>query len=237
MARHIAGKLVFESLAEIIDPRHTALVVVDMQNDFCSPQGAVTDGRAGDISLIRSCIGPQARLVQTAQEAGALVVVVKNTTRPDCASYSPAWLYLALHGAGGWPRRSLPFVERTVEGTWGHEVIDELKDLTPQAQVVQKSRSSAFVNTNLPSLLRSNSIKTVVVTGVVTEGCVASTARDAQETDHYVVMPRDCVGSFSRDLHDAALKVLASRCEVVDSDQLLTIWNEARTPAIASARS
>ena len=237
MARHIDGKWVYESLAEIIEPRHTALVVVDMQNDFCSPQGAVPKDRAEIPPLIRSCIGPQARLVQRAHEAGVLVVFVKDTTEPDCASDSPARLYWKLQRAGVWPRSSLPSVEHTIEGTWGHEVIDELKDLPPQSQVVRKTRSSAFFNTNLPSLLRSNSIETVIVTGAVTEGCVASTARDAQETDHYAVVPRDCVGSFSWDLQDAALKVLASRCEVVDSDQVLAIWDEVTAPVIASARS
>jgi nicotinamidase-related amidase len=233
MTRQIGGKSVCEGLSEIIEPRHTALVIVDMQNDFCSPQGAVAKNRAVDHPFIHSCIGPQARLARTAQEVGALVVVVKNTTERDCASESPARLYTKLHGSG----RSLPFVEHTVEGTWGHEVIDDLKDLTQEAPVIRKNRSSAFFNTNLPSLLRSNSIETVIVTGVGTEGCVASTARDAQETDHYVVVPRDCVGSFSPDLHDATLKVLAHRCEVVDSDDVLAIWDEARIPAAASAKS
>ena len=176
-------------------------------------------------------------MVRRAQEAGALVVLVKNTNEPNFAGDSPARLYLKLRSAGGWPRRSLPLVERTVEGTWGHEVIDELKDLTQEAPVVQKNRSSAFFNTNLPSLLRSNSIEAVIVTGVETEGCVASTARDAQETDHYVVVPRDCVGSSYPDLHDATLRVLANRCEVVDSDQVLAIWDEVRALAFASARS
>ena len=233
MTKQIGGKSVYEGLSEIIEPQHTALVILDMQNDFCSPQGAVSKSSAGDISLIQSCIGPQVRLVQKAQVVGALVVVVKNTTERDCTSESPARLYIKLHGSG----RSRHFVEHTVEGTWGHEVIDDLKNLTQEAPVIRKNRSSAFFNTNLPSLLRSNSIETVIVTGVGTEGCVASTARDAQETDHYVVVPRDCVGSFSPDLHNATLKVLAHRCEVVDSGQVLAIWDEARIPATVSAKS
>ena len=237
MARQLDRKWVYEGLAEIIEPRHTALVIVDIQNDFCSPQGAEPTRKAEDITLIQSCIGPQVRLAQRAQDVGALVVVVKNTAGPGFSSDSPASLYLNLHGAGGWPRRSLPLVEHTVEGTWGHEIIHELKNLTQDAPVIQKSRPSAFFNTNLPSLLRSNSIEAVIVTGVETEGCVASTARDAQETDHYVVVPRDCVGSSYPDLHNATLRVLANRCEVVDSNQVLAIWDEVRAPAIASARS
>jgi nicotinamidase-related amidase len=239
MARQIGGKWVYESLAEIIEPRRTALVVVDMQNDYCSPQGIVARDGTRDLSLIRSSVEPQLRLVQKAREVGALVVLIKNTIEPGCASDSPAWLYFKLHGVSGCPRGSLKGVdpECTIEGTWGHEVIDELKDLSVQAPVVRKSRSSAFVNTNLPSLLRSNSIETVIVTGVVTEGCVASTARDAQETDHYVVVPRDCVGSFSGDLHGAALKVLASRCDVTDSEQILAVWHEMRGPAAARTTS
>ena len=220
--------LPYESLAEVLDPSHTALVVVDMQNDYCTSRGVVIKP-AKDLSIIRASIIPQAGLIRKAVEAGALVIYVKNTTEAGHTSDSPACLYRKIQGTTGqWPadpsQLSLDYV---MEGSPGQDVIVELKDLALGAPTVRKNRASAFVNTNLDLLLRSCDIETVVVTGVVTEGCMAATARDALAYDYYCIVPRDCVGGYSRDRHDAALKVLASLLDVVDSRAILAIWDEA----------
>ena len=73
-------------------------------------------------------------------------------------------------------------------------------------------------------VLRANDIKTVVCTGFVTEGCLESSARDALFYDYYTVVLEDCVGTFDRDLHEASLKVLRTRVDVVPSASVLDIW-------------
>jgi ureidoacrylate peracid hydrolase len=95
--------------------------------------------------------------------------------------------------------------------------------------VVKKWRSSAFVGTNLDMVLRCNGIKTLVVTGDVTQGCVESTARDASFHDYYVVVLEDCVATYEHDLHEASLKVLRTRVDVTPSGDVLKIW-EAHRP-------
>ncbi|MBI2862827.1 MAG: cysteine hydrolase [Chloroflexi bacterium] len=227
----VDGKLVYETLAEIVQPEHTAVVVVDMQNDYCAPGGETT--RAGrDISHVRATIEPQARLIKKAAEVGAMVVFIKNTTEPGCLSDSPAWLYFKTRVRKGPPGVARPQMspEVTIDGTWGHEIVDELKGLVERPVVVKKYRSSAFVNTNLYLILRSNGIESVVITGCVTQSCVDSTARDASFHDYYVVLARDCVGSPQVELHEAALKVLAARYDVVDSSEIIAAWSKVRQP-------
>ena len=226
MVHRVEGKSIYDNLTELIMPEHTALVIVDMQNDFCSPKGLLA-GSAKDLSLVRSSVRPQVRLAQLADRVGAMVIYVKNTTEPGCASDSPAHLYFKLRSMRHLQDSSyISTCEYTVEDTWGQEIIDELRDTVQKALVTRKDRLSAFVNTSLSLLLRSNNIETVIVTGFCTEGAVASTARDAQMYDFYCVVPQDCVGSYSQELHNAALKVMESRCDVKESDEILKIWNK-----------
>jgi nicotinamidase-related amidase len=110
-----------------------------------------------------------------------------------------------------------------VEGTWGHQIVDELKP-QPHDLVVKKHRSSAFVDTELDLLLRSNSVQTVLITGVVTEGCVESTARDASFKDYIVVLLEDCIGSGNPRLHSASLEVMRARFDVYTSQHIIPNW-------------
>jgi nicotinamidase-related amidase len=90
--------------------------------------------------------------------------------------------------------------------------------------VVKKYRSSAFWGTNLGLLLRSNGIKSVVVSGCTTEGCVESTARDAMFSDYYVVLAADAVGSDDRKQHDASMYLMAHRFDLATSEDIRKHW-------------
>lgn len=212
----------------LAEATRTALLVVDMQNDYCNP----SPRRAGspkDVSLIRASLLPQARLIKKAADAGCLVIFVKNTVEAGHVSDSPAYLHQKIRAAGlkspgGAPGETLDYV---MAGSRGAEVIDDLKGLAPGAPTVKKHRASAFVHTNLEVLLRSNRVQTVIVTGCVTEGCVAATVRDALARDYFCVVPRDCVGGYSRERHDAALEVLASLIDVTDSAAVMATWDNA----------
>ena len=172
----ISGKDVCTELGELVEPAHTALLLVDMQRDFVEPDGAF--GRLGvDLSMYAAMRPRLAGLRTAARTAGVLIVNIQNTTLPDRRSDSPAQIRfnLRMHQQA---RASGPPLQYTIPGTVGHDFVDELAP-APDELVVRKHRSSAFWGTDLNMLLRSNAIKTVVVSGCTTEGCVESTARDA----------------------------------------------------------
>ena len=230
----IEGKQVFTELEELVDPGHAALVVVDMQRDFCVP-GWAFDRLGVDISMYTSMIPRLARMIEGARAADVPLVYVQMTVLPNRASESPAQirfnlrLHLASHGEG-------EPLQYAVDGSEGQAIIDELAP-QPGDLVVKKYRSSGFWGTNLDMLLRSNGIKSVVMTGCTTEGCVESKARDALFNDYYVVIAEDCVASDDREQHEASLLLMRHRFDVATSKEILGIWSERDTAAEANLAS
>jgi nicotinamidase-related amidase len=221
----IENKVIYSTLAELVDAQHTAVVVVDMQNDFCKPEGAF--GQLGiDLTMYAPMIPRLERLLANARAAGVLIIYIKMTVLPGRRSESPAQLRfnMRLHLPSHPTSEPLLY---TVEGTPGQEIIPEL---APEAGdlIVQKYRSSGFWGTNLDMLLRSNAIETVIMTGCTTEGCVESTARDALFNDYYVVLPEDCVASDDPRQHEASLFLMRHRFDVVTSDDILAVWQGSR---------
>jgi nicotinamidase-related amidase len=112
----------------------------------------------------------------------------------------------------------------TVDGTCGAEILPEVAP-GPDDIIVDKWCSSAFIGTNLDMVLRDNGIRTVICTGVVTQGCVESTARDAAFMDYYVVVVEDAVATYEQQLQDASLTVLRTRVDVAPLDDVLGVWS------------
>ncbi|HEY4383007.1 MAG TPA: isochorismatase family cysteine hydrolase [Ktedonobacteraceae bacterium] len=218
----IANKVIYTTLAELADVRHTAVVVVDMQNDFCK-SGWAFDQLGIDLSMYAPMIPRLARLLDAARAVGIPIIYIQMTVLPGRRIESPAQLRfnMRLHMPSH-PSEPLLY---TLDGTPGHEIIPELK---PHADdlIVRKYRSSGFWGTNLDMLLRSNKIETVIMTGCTTEGCVESTARDALFNDYYVVLPEDCVASDDPRQHDASLFLMRHRFDVVTSDEILAVWQQ-----------
>jgi nicotinamidase-related amidase len=218
----IAGKQVFTTLEELVDPAHAALLVVDMQRDFCTPGGAF-DKLGVDISMYPEMVPRLARLIDGARAAGVPVFYIQMTVLPGRISDSPAQIRfnLRLHlGSDG----VVEPLDYTPDGSEGQQIIPELAPRDGDV-VVKKYRSSAFWGTNLDMLLRANGIKTCVVSGCTTEGCVESTARDAMFGDYYVVIPEDCVASDDRAQHDASLLLMRHRFDLATSDAILGVWS------------
>lgn len=219
----VDGKRVYSTLDELVDTQHTALVVVDMQRDFCAPGGAF-DRLGIDLSMYPPMIPRLARLVVGARKAGVQVIYVQMTALPGRKIESPAQirfnlrLHLPYHGTGD------PLTY-TLEGSLGQQILPELAP-APDDVIVKKYRSSGFWGTNLDMLLRSNGIETVIAAGCTTEGCVESTARDALFNDYYVVVPEDCVASDDPRQHDASLFLMRHRFDVVTSDAILSCWGQ-----------
>jgi nicotinamidase-related amidase len=217
----IDGNHVYTELAELVDPTHTALILVDMQRDFIEPSGLF--GELGiDLSMYERTRPRLSELLAAARSSDALVVHLQNTALPGRMSDSPAQIRfnLRMHEEA---RNDGPPLQYTVPGTRGHEFVDEFAPLAGEL-VVAKYRSSGFWGTNLELLLRSNGIETVVVGGCTTEGCIESTARDAMFNDYYVVIPEDAVGSDDAAQHDASMLLMRHRFDLATAAQISAVW-------------
>jgi ureidoacrylate peracid hydrolase len=213
----IWGKEVYDSLEELVDPAHSAVVIVDMQNDFCH-----RDGYYGtldiDMTDIEAAVVAMAPVVDAARAAGIPVIWIQQTLLEEALADSPAWLRRRTRGTMA--------PEWTLQGQWGAAISEPLAP-APGEPVVEKHRSSAFRGTNLDLILRSRDIETVVIGGVVTQGCVESTARDATFHDYYVVMLRDCVATVDSELHAASMKCQSTRYDFTDSATVISSWERA----------
>lgn len=217
----IAGKQIPNTLAELVDPHRTALILVDIQNDYCAPGGKYA--LAGyDMTMYPPMVERTIALVECARQNNSMIIYIQNSNLPDYRSDSVAYLRFKLILRGVQPGE-LRSTEHALEGTWGQQIVDALAP-RPGALVVKKHRASAFVNTQLDLLLRSNQVQTVLITGVVTQGCVFSTALDASFNDYIVVIVEDCIGSSSPRLHEAALELMRTRFDFATSKQIIQIW-------------
>jgi ureidoacrylate peracid hydrolase len=185
----------------LLDPAKTALVVVDMQNDFCHPDGALTKG-AWDATDFNRAIGPNVTLVKGARDAGALVIFTRILWDDGKPPFdSPARMKPRLAQKRDPNRRAI------MTGTWGGDVVDELKP-RPGDLVVDKKMLSSFVGTNLDAELKSRGIQTCIITGVVTYACVMATAYGARDHGYNVVMVKEATGSYWKDLDDPIFRIV-----------------------------
>ena len=207
------NRLIPVSLDEIVDPDNTALIIVDVQNEFC---------RKGEELICSSMISKLKPLIEKARRAGVLVIYIQDTILPDRLSDSAAWIRKYMVGLNTDDPNDI--TEGSLEGSFRHEVINEIKPLEKDLRII-KYRSSAFYGTPLDLILRSNDVKTTIITGVVTDGCVESTARDASN-QYFVVIPEDCVWSGNQELHEASLVVMRHRYDIVRSEDIMSIWEK-----------
>ena len=197
------------TLEQKVDPAHAALVVVDVQNDFLADGGHYH--RAGnDVAAMRAAIAGLPALVERARQAGVLVVFIQ-------AIYDPEYLSGPMRERN---RRRGVEAPRCITGTWGAD----FWGMEPAAGdlVVVKHRYSAFAGTELDARLKERGIRSLLLTGVATEVCVESTARDGYFLDYYITIVADCCATGKREDHEGALRrcerdfgVVASAAEVV----------------------
>ncbi len=226
----IFGKQVPTELEELVVPARTALLIIDMQNDCCSPGGS-TDTSGGDISMYGEICPRIASFASVCRSLGVLVVNVGMRSLPDGLSDSPAWLRFRLRVSKSYDPSSTTIWNSMIEGTWGAEFVPELMPQVGDVQVL-KYRSSALHNTNLDLILRSHGVDGVLVSGCETEGCVESTVRDLCFYDYFPIVLSDCVASGVPELHEASMRVMSAyRTDVATSDEVATIWRGAERPA------
>ena len=180
-------------------PASTALLLIDMQNDFLHPKGAYARGGQASpaIAALPARLKPVADAVR---QAGGWIVSTHFTLVP---------------GKGGAPlisphlKKLRPFLTKGdfAPGTFGHDLIDELK---PADMMVEKVAFSAFYMSRLEFVLRKASIETLVFAGIVTNGGVASTLRDAHVRDFATVLLSDGCAAFSDEVHRTTVASLAA---------------------------
>jgi nicotinamidase-related amidase len=232
----IHGKDVPTELAELVDPSSTALLVIDMQNDFCSEGGSAHLAGA-DLSMYRQIIPRIANFAEGCRHVGVPVVHARIHTLSGRRSDSPAWIRMRLRANKNYNPENNGAWEFAVPGTWGARFVTELQP-KPLDLMVTKYRSSAFHNTNLDLLLRSNGIRSVMVAGCTTEGCVESTVRDLSFYDYFGIVVSDCVGSDVWELHEASMLVMSAyRADTATSSEIENAWrNPAAAPSYQAAR-
>jgi ureidoacrylate peracid hydrolase len=208
--------------ADFLRPPGCVLVLVDVQNDFCHPDGACA--RMGqDIAPVQRILPAVTGLISLARDFEVPTVFLRVTHGPWFNT--DAWL---RRGAGGHTLSAeTPIV---ADGTWGAEFC-QIRP-SPDDLVVTKHRYSGFDHTELELALHAKRCRTVVLAGTQTNVCVRETAFDAVAHGFDVVVVRDCVASTAEGLHDASLTDIAERAgHLVALADLSRAWHEARLPA------
>jgi ureidoacrylate peracid hydrolase len=201
------------SLAQKADPGYAALVVVDVQNDFCAADGYF--GKLGaDVKAVQRMVPTLERLIDTARASGVLVVFVQ-------AIYDWQYVSAPMRERNLRKNRDMP---RCLTGTWGADFYRVKPQ--PGDEVVIKHRYSGITNTELDAVLQRHGIKSLLMTGVATDTCVESTARDAYFIDYYVTLVKDCCGAFNEVDHIGALaRFDRDYGAVVTADEVMDCWD------------
>lgn len=169
-------------------PGHTALILIDLQNDVLSNDGWYAKSGV-DINHMRRVIDPTKRLLEAARAKGVPVI----------------WTTHGLHNevdAGVfWDTRPFLHGGGFRVGSWGHSIYDEFEVL-PNEWLVDKRRLSAFYNTELDTILRGLASETLMISGVLTNQCVAGTMKDAMYRDYKSILIEDCCGTTLPELHE-----------------------------------
>jgi ureidoacrylate peracid hydrolase len=197
-----------------LDTAQTAVLVVDMQNDF-GATGGMFDRAGIDISGIRKAIAPTADVISAARKAGVPIVYLKMAFHADLSDLGAADAVnrvrhlQILHVGKEVPAPDGRVSRILIRDTWNSDILPELKPHSADL-VVYKSRFSGFYRTDLDERLRAMRVKHLVVTGCTTSICVESTVRDAMFRDYQCVLLSDCMsepigGNLSRSNHDASL--------------------------------
>lgn len=187
-----------------LDLEHTALLVIDMQNDFCTP-GGWADCKGFDVSQTQRPIQPLQRLLTTLRQTPVTIIHTREGHRPDLSDCPPHKLARSKRqnaeiGSEGVMGRLL------TRGSKSHDFVDELQPASGEI-VLDKPGKGSFVATDLDLILRQRGIQQLLLTGVTTECCVHTTLRTANDLGYECLLLEDCCASLKPEFHRISVEM------------------------------
>jgi nicotinamidase-related amidase len=207
------GRQIPTALSEIAAPRRSVLLVWDMQNDQAG-------GAFNKYELVKNA----PPLIAAARAAGIKTIYTRQTP------------YLWQEESGAWIRRALEeqnvddpvkLKPRRLRGSFGWQLMEPFAAAEDDL-VIDKRRGTMFIGTEFETLLGNLAVETIVIIGCTTDGGVEYTVRDGFYRGYFMVVGRDCVGTYTEEGNTAALKRMERFADVVDSKQLIEIWGKQK---------
>jgi nicotinamidase-related amidase len=207
------GRPIPEQLKEIAAPENTVLLVWDMQNDQAG-------GSFNKEALIRNA----PPLIAAATQANIVTVYTRQT--PFLwKDESAAWIHRAMIDQNvDHPSKLKP---RRIKGSFGWQFMEPFKPAENDF-VIDKRRPTMFIGNEFETIIHNRGATTVAMIGCTTDGGVEATVRDGYNRGYLMVVVRDCVGTYTEEGHNAALKRMARYADIVDSKELIEIWRRSK---------